>query len=178
MDTIATETCCEQTIKKSRFIAYTLKVTDELEFRARLDRIQSIHPGATHYVYAYCIRDRDGRQHTRFTDDGEPRSSAGKPVMGPILAKNLSNTAVVVVRFFGGIKLGVGGLVRAYGGVAAAALEEAGTARLYRKENGTVTASYASHQDTERRLINEGARIVSREFSDIVIIHFERDVDF
>ncbi|BDG16193.1 MULTISPECIES: IMPACT family protein [Thermus] len=105
----------EETIQKSRFIAKAAPVASEGEARAFLEGNRE--EAATHNCFAYKI----GHLY-RFSDDGEPAGTAGKPILHAIEAQGLDGVVVLVVRYFGGIKLGAGGLVRAYGGVAAEAL--------------------------------------------------------
>lgn len=97
--------------KKSRFIGYARPVKDEGEALEFIAGIKSRHWDATHNVYAYCLRDGN---ICRYSDDGEPSGTAGIPVLNVIQKNNLTDCAVVVTRYFGGILLGGGGLVRAY----------------------------------------------------------------
>ncbi|GLV47358.1 hypothetical protein TJA_05300 [Thermus sp. LT1-2-5] len=113
--TLAGPVVYEETIQKSRFIAKAAPVASEAEARAFLE--QNREEAATHNGFAYKI----GPLY-RFSDDGEPAGTAGKPILHAIEAQGLDGVVVLVVRYFGGVKLGAGGLVRAYGGVAAEAL--------------------------------------------------------
>ncbi|WP_135257836.1 IMPACT family protein [Thermus caldilimi] len=108
----------EEVIQRSRFLAKAAPVASEEEALAFLQAHRE--PQATHNCYAYKL----GNLY-RFSDDGEPRGTAGKPILHAIEAQGLDRVAVLVVRYFGGVKLGAGGLVRAYGGVAAEALRRA-----------------------------------------------------
>lgn len=175
MLTLARDSETETLIHKSRFISLAFRADSEDEFHRRLEAIRGRFPGANHYVWAYVIREADGRLCIRFSDDGEPKSSAGKPVLAPIQGRDLTNAAVVVVRYFGGIKLGVGGLVRAYGGGASAALDEAGARPLTHRECGSLVLDYAALPDAERRLKAEGAEIVRKEFGEKVTLFFEKE---
>ena len=85
-----------------------------------LKDIQKMHPNASHHCYAWCIADQE-----RSCDDGEPRGSAGPPILKRLKSKGCTQAMLIVVRYFGGTKLGVGGLIRAYGGAATAVLEKA-----------------------------------------------------
>ena len=116
--TLADKVVYEEEIQKSRFIAKAAPVASEEEALAFL--AENREPEATHNGYAYKI----GLLY-RFSDDGEPSGTAGKPILRAIEAQGLDRVAVLVVRYFGGVKLGAGGLVRAYGGVAAEALRRA-----------------------------------------------------
>lgn len=116
--TLAASVVHEETIQKSRFIAKAAPVASEEEALAFIEANRE--PQATHNCYAYKL----GPLY-RFSDDGEPTGTAGKPILHAIEAQGLDGVVVLVVRYFGGIKLGAGGLVRAYGGVAAEALRQA-----------------------------------------------------
>ncbi len=113
----------ERVIERSRFIAHCAHAAGEEQARAFLARIRAEHAAATHNCYAF-IADRTGNM-LRFSDDGEPQGTAGLPILEVLRSKKLFETVVVVTRYFGGIKLGAGGLVRAYAGVTADALAQA-----------------------------------------------------
>ena len=98
--------------KGSKFIAYSVPVIDEIDFKKQLNFIKKKHHDARHFCYAYRLLP-DGTNY-RYNDDGEPNNSAGKPILGQIDSFSLTYTLIVVVRYFGGTKLGVGGLIKAY----------------------------------------------------------------
>lgn len=98
--------------KGSKFIAYSFKVMTNEDIKNRLNDLKKLEYGARHFCYAYALG--SDRFDQRANDDGEPSNSAGKPILGQIVAFDLTNTLVVVVRYFGGSKLGVGGLITAY----------------------------------------------------------------
>lgn len=112
----------EYIINKSRFIGYARHVTSADEAVDFINEIKKRHADATHNVYAYCIRTPE---YSRYSDDGEPQGTAGVPVLDVIKKNNLTDTCVVVTRYFGGILLGAGGLVRAYSHTAKLAVEAA-----------------------------------------------------
>ena len=118
----------ELVINKSRFIGYASPCADESEAIAFLQRIRDEHKTATHHCYAYIIGQNSGIM--RYSDDGEPGGTAGLPIMDVMRLKGIVNCCVVVVRYFGGVLLGTGGLVRAYTQSAQAALDSAGVARM------------------------------------------------
>lgn len=114
----------EENIKRSRFIAHAARVTSQAE---SLDFYETVaDPAATHNCWAWRINFQ-----VRSSDDGEPGGTAGRPMLNVIEHRQLENTMVVVTRFFGGIKLGVGGLVRAYSGATAKCLDKAGVIELF-----------------------------------------------
>lgn len=108
MRTIKSNIANEIIIKNSRFICVLMKI-NSTDISNILDRIKEEYPKATHYCYAYVYNDVQ-----RFSDDGEPGGTAGMPMLNVLLKEELSNVLCVVIRYFGGIKLGAGGLVRAY----------------------------------------------------------------
>ena len=121
---VAGETVTEKIIEKSRFITTSRRVESEAAAKEYLSaEISKKYSDATHNCYAY-ICDRLGN-FLRFSDDGEPQGTAGMPILEVIKSKRLSEVAVVVARYFGGIKLGAGGLLRAYSGCAAENLDMA-----------------------------------------------------
>ncbi len=109
--------------KSSKFFGYAFPIESEEEVKPILDQLRKLHPHAVHYCYAYQIGTE--KISYRANDDGEPSNSAGAPIYGQIQSFGLTNVLVVVVRIFGGIKLGVGGLISAYKTTAQLALEEA-----------------------------------------------------
>lgn len=136
-------------IEKSRFIGYALPVTDEDEARAFISEIRSLHPQATHVCSAWIIG-RGGLQ-MRFSDDGEPSGTAGVPMLEVLKKEGLTDVVCAVVRYFGGVKLGAGGLVRAYTRGAAVALAAAHITTWTRHRALVLSADYTfqgtiSHQ--------------------------------
>ncbi|MBL7758405.1 MAG: YigZ family protein [Chitinophagaceae bacterium] len=107
--------------KGSRFIGYTIPITDVNDFKEKLASVKKEHPKATHHCFAYRLG-LDGTQY-RVSDDGEPSGSAGRPILGQIDSKQVTNVLIVVVRYFGGTLLGVPGLINAYKTTAALALQ-------------------------------------------------------
>lgn len=109
--------------KNSKFFGYAFPVSNEDEIKTHLDQLRKQHHGAVHFCYAFQLG-TDKIQY-RANDDGEPSNSAGMPIYGQIQSFGVTNILLVVVRFFGGVKLGVGGLISAYRTAAQMALEEA-----------------------------------------------------
>ena len=109
--------------KSSKFLGYAFPVTSEEEIKAHLEAVKKVHFSARHWCYAWQLG--YGRHlHYRANDDGEPNNTAGIPIYGQIQSFELTNVLVIVVRYFGGIKLGVGGLVQAYKTTAQLTLQE------------------------------------------------------
>jgi uncharacterized YigZ family protein len=105
----------------SKFIAYAFPIADSIAFKEKLRQLKNEHPKATHHCFAYRLGN-DGNNF-RSSDDGEPSGSAGRPILGQIDSRQLTNVVVVVVRYFGGTLLGVPGLINAYKSSAALALQ-------------------------------------------------------
>ena len=105
--------------KKSRFIGYAAKASTEQEAKAFITQTARLHPKARHVAFAYVLLNT-----AKTNDDGEPKGTAGLPIFNVISRRNLQNVVVVVVRYFGGILLGKGGLIRAYGKAAGMAIEK------------------------------------------------------
>ncbi|MBQ2454709.1 MAG: YigZ family protein [Firmicutes bacterium] len=122
--TAAKEACAEQTIERSRFIAYIRPVSSREEAEAFFDHVNDMHKDARHCVPAFVIGDKMQLQWA--SDNGEPQGTAGAPIVQLLVKEGVTNVAVGVIRYFGGIKLGTGGLVRAYSSSARLALEAAG----------------------------------------------------
>lgn len=118
----------EIVINKSRFIGYACPCTEEAEALAFLKRIREEHKSATHHCYAYIIGENSGIM--RYSDDGEPGGTAGLPIVDAMRTKSIVNCCIVVVRYFGGVLLGTGGLVRAYTQSAQEAVRSAGIAKM------------------------------------------------
>lgn len=110
----------ELEVKKSRFLAWVEPLADKAAVQARLADLRSQYSDARHICFAFYVAGDSG-----MSDDGEPSGTAGKPIFNVISHKHLVNVLAVVVRYFGGVKLGAGGLVRAYGGAVSLALEQA-----------------------------------------------------
>ena len=135
MKTLAAPARFEAEIKRSRFIAHAARVDSMAD---TLDFYESVaDPSATHNCWAWRLD-----HQYRFNDDGEPASTAGKPIHAAIEGKGLDNVMVVVTRYYGGIKLGVGGLVRAYGGGASKCLDQAVVVEVLPKVNCLIEADF------------------------------------
>ncbi|MCL2859278.1 MAG: YigZ family protein [Oscillospiraceae bacterium] len=113
-NTIATNATATLIEKKSKFIASIYKVTSPQEAVNIINSTKKEHKKATHNVYAYIIQDQDGQIISKYSDDKEPRGTAGRPILFLLNQNNLCNTLAIVTRYFGGTKLGKGGLIRAY----------------------------------------------------------------
>ena len=139
--TAASEAEAEQTIEKSRFIGYIKPVETREEAESFIAEIRSRHKGATHNVPAYVIGDNAQLQWA--SDDGEPSGTSGAPVLHMLVGEGLTNVVMVITRYFGGIKLGTGGLVRAYTSTARLALDASGICQVSELDELSFSLDYS-----------------------------------
>ena len=165
--TVKQETSAEFIEKRSKFIGYIKPVQTEEEAIAFIQSIKSKHWDATHNVYAYSLREGQTR---RYSDDGEPQGTAGKPMLDVLLGEEIHNTAVVVTRYFGGTLLGTGGLVRAYSGAVKAGLE---ASKIITKNWGIkleIQTDYTGLGKIQYILGQRGLTVLDSEYTDKVKI--------
>ncbi|MBQ2767898.1 MAG: YigZ family protein [Clostridia bacterium] len=167
--TLAREAEAEFEEKRSRFIGRAAPVKTEAEAEDLIRRVKADYPGATHYVWAYTMR---GGAQARYTDDGEPSGTAGRPVLDVIVKSGCDDACVVVVRYFGGTLLGAGGLVRAYAHSAAIALEAAQIVAYEKYTELSLTCGYGEYQKYIVELERVGAIIDDTVFADAVTVRF------
>lgn len=135
----------QEEIKKSRFICHIKRVTTEDEAREFINTIKKEHYKATHNCSAFILGERS--EMKRSSDDGEPSGTAGVPMLGVLENHQLTNVCAVVTRYFGGIKLGAGGLIRAYAGSVALAIKEIGSVHIKEQLGLRLTLSYSQYQE-------------------------------
>jgi uncharacterized YigZ family protein len=144
--------------KASRFIAVAYPVSSEEEVKRKLEELRKEYYDANHHCFAYRLG-QSGEAY-RYSDDGEPSGSAGRPIHGQLLSKGLSDVLVVVVRYFGGTKLGVPGLIHAYRTAAATALDQAEKVEKVLKDMFEIVFEYGRMNDAMRILKDCGAAIL------------------
>ncbi len=153
----------EQVINKSRFITLLYKLDSIDEVSSYIEEAKINYPGATHYTYAYIF---DGI--SKMSDDGEPSKTAGSPILNVLNMKGLNHILCIVVRYFGGIKLGAGGLVRAYSSSCSQAIDANQVIELIEGYSIKITSSY---EDLEKiNYILSNSKITYKEFNDVVTI--------
>ena len=167
--TVLSAASAEFTERHSRFIGHAAPVSGEEEAAAFLRSVREKHREATHNVSAWRLR---AGQLQRYSDDGEPRGTAGVPVLDVILKSDVTDTAVVVTRYFGGVLLGAGGLVRAYSRAASLALQQAGVAVMRRCFILELSCSYAQYAGVGALIPERGGVIDRSDFTDSVRIRF------
>ena len=153
-------------IKKSRFICHAKRVYSEEEARDFITAIKKEHYKATHNCSAFIIGEHSEIKRT--SDDGEPSGTAGVPMLGVLENHNLTNVCVVVTRYFGGIKLGAGGLIRAYAGSVALAVKEIGIIEIKEQAGIAIQMSYAQYQEYSNFLKEYNLMELETNFTDQV----------
>jgi uncharacterized YigZ family protein len=166
----------EQTITKSRFIAMALPCADEREVGAALRAFAAQHPTAHHLAYAFRIKTEHGVV-PRFSDAGEPSGTAGMPVLKLIEGRDLINVCVAVIRYYGGVNLGTGGLARAYGGTAKLALDAAKTSEFVEMQAYKLTIAYKQMDMMTNALVKCNGSIVTKDFNEQIDLVLSLPVD-
>ena len=164
----------EFTEKRSRFIGAITPVSDEAAAQRFIRERAAQYWDAKHNVYAYVL---DGGRLCRFSDDGEPQGTAGMPVLDVLRKAGLSDCAVVVTRYFGGILLGGGGLVRAYSHAAALAVHAAGTVEMRPCRTGSVVCDYAQYGWVPAVILTCGGTVGEAVFTDAVTVPFTLPIE-
>ena len=152
----------EEEIKKSRFICHLKRISTEEEAREFIAQIKKEHWKANHNCSAYTLGDRQEIQ--RASDDGEPSGTAGVPMLEILKKKEITNVCAVVTRYFGGIKLGAGGLVRAYAGSVNHAIEAVGLVQFVAQQKLILTLDYSLYDSLQRFLTTQNLTISDSEF--------------
>ncbi len=163
---------CEEVIKKSRFIGIISPCATERDALLLLKKLYERHPGASHIVYAYRIQSAEGLIG-RFHDAGEPSGTAGKPIFQHLEGKQLINLMVAVIRYFGGVKLGAGGLTRAYSNIAKQAIESADIADYIEMVDLQLTFDYNQLQMLEYQLKKLHGEVLNQDFAEQVRVHIK-----
>ncbi len=182
-NSIATKQEAEFTERSSKFIAIAFPLSSIEDFKQQLRSIKELHPKASHHCFAYRIG-TDGLQY-RSSDDGEPSGTAGKPILGQIDSKGITNVAIVVVRYFGGTLLGVPGLISAYKSAASLALQVSQTVQCPITQKITVQLPYSKmhvildllkRKNASFSILDEG--LFTRLAADIPKQHYTEVINF
>ena len=165
----------QEEIKISRFICHAKRVYSEEEARDFITAIKKEHYKATHNCSAFIVGERSEIKRT--SDDGEPSGTAGVPMLGVLENHNLTNVCVVVTRYFGGIKLGAGGLIRAYAGSVALAVKEIGIIEIKEQAGIAIQMSYAQYQEYSNFLKEHNLMELETNFTDQIdtIIYVDKE---
>jgi len=165
----------EINIQKSRFIGYIKRVESEAEAQTFIQAIRKKHHDATHNCFAYMIGEND--QIQKANDDGEPSGTAGVPILEVIKKQALKNTAVVITRYFGGVKLGAGGLIRAYSRATAEAIKMTGVVKRQLMQIFKVTVDYSLIGKLENDIHRSNYVLAHTEYLENVSFHIYVAID-
>lgn len=157
-------------IQKSRFLCYLHKTFDEASAKEFVHHIQKLHPDANHHCYAFIIGEHNEVQ--RSNDDGEPSGTAGVPMLDCLMKRHMQDITAVVVRYFGGIKLGAGGLIRAYSKSVSEALDGASITQKQKMKSYKCCFSYEFTGKMDYFFRSKGIMILQKEYDEEVCYHF------
>lgn len=158
----------EETIKKSRFITLLAHTEGVEAAKAFVQQSKAEHPTARHHCWAYVAGAPDDSQQLGFSDDGEPSGTAGKPMLAQLMGSQVGEITAVVVRYYGGIMLGTGGLVKAYGGGVQQALKQLVRKQKVPMRRFQLRCDYAQLSDVERLVQRFEGELLKTEFLDVV----------
>ncbi|WP_440953327.1 IMPACT family protein [Methanococcoides sp. FTZ1] len=164
--TVRSDGVAEKEFKNSVFIGHVAPIRNEADAKSFVNSIKERYSDANHNVSAYLIKNGNILV-AKYDDDGEPAGSSGKPVFKVLELKELTNVAVVVTRYFGGIKLGFGGLSRAYREAAVAAIEEGGIIEVHETVELKLKVSYSDMQPV-KKLVEEFGSVLDEKYTDVV----------
>lgn len=160
----------ETEVKHSRFLAAVRRVDTADAALAFVDEQRRLYPDARHHCWAFVVGDDQSMRAERSSDDGEPGGTAGIPMLQVLHHRDLVNVAAVVTRWFGGIKLGAGGLVRAYSGAVTAALDETSLVERRQQEKFTLAIDHAESGRVEAELRGRGVAVLDVAYADRVVL--------
>ena len=160
----------ETEVKHSRFLAAVRRVDTADAALAFVDEQRRLYPDARHHCWAFVVGDDPSARAERQSEDGEPGGTAGIPMLQVLHHRDLVNVAVVVTRWFGGIKLGAGGLVRAYSGAVATALDEAPLVERRQQEKFTLAIDHGEAGRVEAELRGRGVAVLDVAYADRVVL--------
>lgn len=166
---IAKEASAELIEKKSRFICSVKPVKTEKEALEFINRISALHKDANHNVFAYVVMEKI--EVVKASDDGEPQGTAGMPVLEVIKREGLKNVCVVVTRYFGGILLGAGGLIRAYSASAKQGIDESGICTMCLYKRLSIKTDYTFLGKLQNIITDIGNNITNIEYTELVVIY-------
>ena len=174
MNTVKNETIIEFEEKKSKFIGYIKPVNSVKEAEKFINRIKEMHPNATHNVPLYRVVE-NGQEYFKYNDDGEPSNTAGKPMAEILNILDIYNVALVATRYFGGIKLGAGGLIRNYAKTAKLAVNEAMITEYREKAVFILDYDYSMTSEMESFFARNDIKIIEQNYLDRISVKIETD---
>lgn len=172
MKTVAKETIIEYEEKKSKFIGYIKPVSTVLEAEKFIEKIRKLHPVATHNVPLYRVIE-NGQEYFKYNDDGEPSNTAGKPMAEILNILDIYNVALVATRYFGGIKLGAGGLIRNYAKTAKLAVNEAGIVDFVEKRIILLDYDYSKTNEMDALFKKNEIEIIEKRYDERITLKLE-----
>jgi uncharacterized YigZ family protein len=167
----------ESIVNRSRFICYLRPCTSIAEAKAMLKELQKLHPQASHHCHAFLTKAADDSQGYGFSDDGEPSGTAGKPMLSVLQGGGIGHVCAVVVRYFGGTKLGTGGLQRAYGGSVRQALALLQSKIKIPMVHKTLACQYSQVDDVLHILSVCNGEVLTQEYQQHVVFSLAIPVD-
>jgi len=167
----------ESIINRSRFICYLRPCTSITEAKAMIKELQLLHPQANHHCHAFLAKAADDSQGYGFSDDGEPSGTAGKPMLMALQGGGIGQVCAVVVRYFGGVKLGTGGLQRAYGGSVRQALAFLQAKIKIAMVHKTLACQYSQVDDVLHLLKQVEGEVLSQDYQQTVIFQLAIPAD-
>ncbi|WP_448554303.1 YigZ family protein [Thalassotalea montiporae] len=158
------EVLVETVVNRSRFLCYLFPCTSYHVMKARLTELQQAHPNANHHCYAFVSGAPQDSQTYGFSDDGEPSGTAGRPMLAMLQGSGVGEVAAIVVRYFGGVKLGTGGLQRAYGGAVKEALPVLPTHHKVLTETRVLSVSYQQVSDIQHLIKSTNTQVLEEQY--------------
>lgn len=168
--TLAAPVSARLEIKKSDFITYAYPVHSREKAMFHVEQLRAKYPDARHHCWAYIIGDPNNTTSAGFDDDGEPNGTAGRPILNVLQHKSIGNVIVIVVRYFGGIKLGAGGLTRAYAGSAQAVVDEMALTTYVPMTQVEIEADFANESQVRYVVEDMGGEIGDVSYSKCVTL--------
>ncbi|AWT48102.1 YigZ family protein [Psychrobacter sp. YP14] len=168
--TLAAPVSARLEIKKSDFITYAYPVHSREKAMFHVEQLRAKYPDARHHCWAYIIGDPNNTTSAGFDDDGEPNGTAGRPILNVLQHKSIGNVIVIVVRYFGGIKLGAGGLTRAYAGSAQAVVDEMTLTTYVPMTQVEIEADFANESQVRYVVEDMGGEIGDVSYSKCVTL--------
>lgn len=169
MKTVSRELTIEFIEKKSKFLGHIKPVSTVQDAQMYIDYINTIHPDATHNVYAYKVIE-NGQEYFKYNDCGEPLNTAGKPMAEIIIRLDVSNVVIIATRYFGGIKLGAGGLIRNYAKCAKLAINEAGIVEYIEKSIYLLDYDYSKSKDMDAFFEKNSIEVLEKMYNERVSV--------
>ena len=163
----------EQELKKSRFIASIGRATNKVEAQGFIQTVRHTFPDASHHCWAYIAGEPNNTVAIGMSDDGEPQGTAGKPMLNVLQHKGVGEVVVVVTRYFGGVKLGAGGLVRAYSNAVQAAMATLPLAQVIAVKEALLQFPYAHESNIRHLLAGLNIDIVDTDYQEHAVMHIK-----